>query len=376
MSSMWILAYTLVLGQIVHALDLHDPVALPPFTRLAFGHPFSVSWTLDGSEVGDRLFLRARKVDSGEQQNWVTLTGGVKITDRKITAQIDATSSLSLPSVAYILEATDPSNTDNSYASISIAVYSDSIITSTKIKTSTPTPPQTAAGQTVNASPSSPNPQSSQSVSLSSDRKPAGTLSLPSQQSTFASNETHTESNNSPTVSSPPPTTLSPGIPSEPPKPQSIVKRPIPIGPIIGGVVGGLSIFTLVLLCMLLRSRRHNPDLNPVPMPHGETRIVPVTKRERLEHEMTGAQQQRQQLQIDLNSIRHRSVHGPITANGAPATIGRDGFVNDAQRLRFEVGMMSERILELEEALQEIEGDDRIPTHPPPDYASVADQPR
>jgi hypothetical protein len=83
---------------------------------------------------------------------------------------------------------------------------------------------------------------------------------------------------------------------------------------------------------------------------------------------MTEAQRQRERLQSDLEGIRHRSIHSPV--NGLTG----GGFAADAQRLRSEVGIMSERIQELEEALHELELDNRTPTQPPPDYASVADQ--
>lgn len=87
---------------------------------------------------------------------------------------------------------------------------------------------------------------------------------------------------------------------------------------------------------------------------------------------MAEAQGQRERLQSDLERIRHRPdpVHGPIHG----LTAAGNELENDTRILRFEVGMMGERILELEEALQELEEDNRTPAHPPPDYASVADQ--
>jgi hypothetical protein len=81
-----------VLALPVNALTLHDPVPLPPFKRLAFGQPFTVTWTLDGGESG-QLLIRAKSMNS-EASDWITLASGVKLSDRQLTAKINADSSL------------------------------------------------------------------------------------------------------------------------------------------------------------------------------------------------------------------------------------------------------------------------------------------
>lgn len=85
---------------------------------------------------------------------------------------------------------------------------------------------------------------------------------------------------------------------------------------------------------------------------------------------MVEAQRQQERLQSDLEG---RLVQGSRPRNGLEVAPG-NGSETDTEALRSEVEMMGERIFELEEALQELEEDNRNPAQPPPDYASLADQ--
>lgn len=85
-------AYILVFVQFVHAFEFHDPIPFPPFTRIAFGQPFSLSWTLDGSETGDRFNLRAKPTDSGVTE-WIDLVNNVRLSDGRLTTKINRVSS-------------------------------------------------------------------------------------------------------------------------------------------------------------------------------------------------------------------------------------------------------------------------------------------
>ncbi|KAG6909402.1 hypothetical protein DXG01_000703 [Tephrocybe rancida] len=145
-----------------------------------------------------------------------------------------------------------------------------------------------------------------------------------------------------------------------------------PTGAIVGGVVGGIVLLALVAAALLVyyrrqRSRAAEPLV--VPLPHDPSYSPPTEdKRGRLEEvlsEKAAAQRQRDELRTNLE------------ARGGGGSVSGTSHAESETRLRQQVEVMSERILELERQQRDLEiyqgrlfGEET--SQPPPDYSATS----